>query len=291
MLRRMSFTLDHVGIVSREMAGMRAAFHALGFFLTEPDELMGAAADGTRRSLGQASCHAVLPSGYIELSAVHSSDPAHHLASYLRTGPGLHILALGTDDIAAANKFCATSGLPCTAVSHATREIHYGDRHGAARFEWFMLAPAAAPEGLVCVVHNHTPELVYQSAVTAHANGATRLAGLAIACVDPAATARRYERLLGAVAARHASAQGSEWRISILGGELVFVTADAAARRFGVRRGSDGDHFAAILVAVADLGVAAALLNEHGVPYQAAAGRLILAAAHAGGAGLELLQD
>jgi Glyoxalase-like domain len=202
MLAIMNISLDHLGVVSAQRNSLRHIYLRLGFDVTEPEELLASDSQGRRSSLGQSSCHAVMHQGYIELSEVYSGDPAHHLAAYLQRGPGLLILALGTDDIGSAYRQCQSAGLACSEVRWATRPISYGERHGAARFEWFMVDAQHAPDGLVCVVRNHTPELVYQRQVMQHPNGAVALRGLVVACRDVDAAADRYARITGAAIER-----------------------------------------------------------------------------------------
>ena len=83
-------TLDHVGFVVSDLGRLVAAMRRLGFSITEPRELMRVdPATGERVSLHQQSCHAVFGTGYVELSAVPSDDPAHHLAAWRARGDGL----------------------------------------------------------------------------------------------------------------------------------------------------------------------------------------------------------
>jgi hypothetical protein len=191
--------LDHVGMVATDMAPMLDAFRRLGFAPTEPRPLLGRDPEtGETVPLGQSSAHLVFRSGYVELSAVHSASPSHHLAPWLRAGPGLHILAFGTNDTGAAHARCADQGLAPLPLRQASREIAYGERHGEARFEWFMLPPAATPEALVCFVRQVTPELVFQPAVQRHGNGTSALAGVYLVCDEPDALAARYAAVTGA---------------------------------------------------------------------------------------------
>lgn len=218
-------SLDHVGLVGRSLEPLLAAGRRLGFAPTPPKPLMGRdPATGEARPLGQSSAHLVFGSGYVELSAVHSASPDHHLAHWLSRHEGLLILALGVDDIEVAHARCRAAGLPVTPVAGASRAIEYGNRHGEARFQWFMLAPAASPEGLVCCVRNLTPELVFQPAVQAHPNGAAGLAGLYIASDHPAPALARLAAVTGAAPAGD--------RLDLRGGWLRVMTPAALEARF-----------------------------------------------------------
>jgi hypothetical protein len=192
--------LDHVGMVAKDLAPMLDAVRRLGFCPTEPRPLLGRdPATGATVPLGQSSAHLVFGAGYVELSAVHSSSSSHHLAPWLRAGPGLHILAFGAGDARDAHARCESAGLAPLPLRQASREIAYGERHGEARFEWFMLPPAETPEALVCFVRQVTPELVFQPAVERHDNGASALEGVYLVCEKPEALATRYAAMTGAM--------------------------------------------------------------------------------------------
>lgn len=273
-------TLDHVGFVSRDLERLRAAFASLGFFLTVPQPLMARGADGSSRTLDQSSCHAVLESGYIELSSVRNAAPDHHLARYARGGDALVILAFGVDDVAAAGEGCRRRGIAATAPSQAARRINYGSLHGEARFCWCMVEPDDAPEGLTCFVRNETPELVYQTEVQQHPNTAVALHEIAIASEDPPATAARYGAILGLDAIHR-------------GAEYSFVFDDTAVRVIGFENlehlaGSrverTAGHFAVLTVGVRDLDMTRGVLVSCGTPFIDRRAELLVPSASAGGA-------
>lgn len=255
-------SLDHIGYVAPSLDPLRDGFERLGFRTTEPRELMGVdGATGATVSLRQRSCHAVLQRGYVELSAVETDDPRHHLAAYLRSGAGLHILALGSGAVAAEHARCVAAGIGTTAPARAARRIEYGERHGEARFEWFMFAPHESPEGLVCYAANLTPELVYQRSVMGHANGALALIEVCLLAGDVGAVRRRYARLLGLEARERCG--HSEFGLD--GGRLSIVDAQGFERRFGVHPTGAAGRFSAAIVRVGDLAQCERLLHERGV--------------------------
>ncbi len=190
-------SIDHVGIVGREVAAMQAAFERLGFITTPPKLLMQAdPKTGERRSLQQLCSHAVLEQGYVELSTLEGGEVEHPVAAYVRRQRGLEIVAFSSADIEADAERCRAAGLEPSPVAVATRDVAYGSRRGAAQFHWFTLAARSAPEGLVCFVHNHTPELVFQHEVMGHPNTASAMTGATIVSAEPERTARLYRVLL-----------------------------------------------------------------------------------------------
>ena len=263
-----SLSLDHVGYVAESLPRLRATMQRLGFAPTEPALLMRANPEtGALESLQQQSCHAVFGRSYIEFSAVMTDDPSHHLAVYRARGDGLHILALGTMDVAATQARCVREGVPVTPPARAARQIDYGGLHGEARFEWFMAQPASAPEGLVCWVRNLTPQLVFQSAVSQHPNGALDVIEVQVEAPDLAAAAARYGRWLGVTPVH--SDDG-----------LVFELEGGRLRlRVGKR-----ERFAGLVVRVRQLATCEALLRTASLPYRAEPGRLTVPEAAAGGA-------
>lgn len=264
-------TLDHVGYVAADLGALRAELQRLGFAPTEPRELLGVdAATGVARPLGQRSCHVVLGRGYIELTSVDNPSPTHHLATWLARGAGLHILALGSESIAQEQARCAAARLAVTAPAHASRRIEYGERHGDARFEWFMFAPRETPEGLLCYAHNQTPELVYQPSVQQHPNGAEALTEVVLLCADLGAARARWQRLLG-VAPQGGS---HELRFELGGGDVTLCDVSGCRARFGALAPdtASGDRFVASVVSVRDLGACAQRI----VPLHAAGGALLV---------------
>jgi hypothetical protein len=255
-------SLDHVGYVGRSLEALRAGMERLGFATTEPRDLMGVDdATGRAMPLRQRSCHAVFERGYVELSAVETDDPRHHLAVYRQRGDGLHILALGSAAIAAEHARCVAAGIGATALAQAARRIEYGERHGEARFEWFMFKPDESPDGLVCYAANLTPELVYQRSVMAHPNGACGLAEVCLLTDEVSAGAARYARLLGFAGREHAG----QHEFALDGGRLSILDARGFESRFGVSPSGAPGRFAATVVSVRDAAACERLLRERGV--------------------------
>lgn len=221
-------SLDHVGLVGSSITEMRQAWMDAGFFVTAPEELMAFdPTTGERVSLDQHSCHVILERGYIELTAVTTVTPRHHLYPWIRRDVSLGIIALGTDDIDAEHVRLIEAGVPVGPIATATRPIHYGARRGDALFRWFAINAASTPEALVCFVRNERPELVYQPEVQQHPNGARTLDSLIICSHDPAATAARYATYTGAAAIE----SGPGLIQCTLGPGVVWVGTPAALRK------------------------------------------------------------
>jgi hypothetical protein len=189
----------------------------------------------------------------------------------------LHILALGVADVAAQCAASKAAGLPVTVPARATRAIEYGSRHGEARFEWAMLDATFTPEGLICWVHNLTPELVYQNEVMRHPNGASALAELWIETRDPEAFSQRHESWLRALSPVGEAVRVLDREQLNLALGVALPLASATTSRF-----------AALVVAVADRNAAAALLRSAAVVFHETQKGLVIPAAEACGAVLIL---
>lgn len=259
--------LDHAGLAVGDLARVRAAFGRLGFTVTEPRDL-SARANGVSRPLGQSNAHIVFEDTYLELTAVATPSPAHHLAGYGGRYEGLQILALRTDDLLQGHARAKGAGACPGAIAEARRPIDYGagGRRGEAGFEWFAVAPGYSPEGLTCLMRHLTPELVFQSAVQRHTNGACDLEALWVVSPQPAAAAARLAELADA------GTEATDWghRVSLGHGRIEFATAASFAHCFPGARAPAAASFAGVSIRVADIGVVQRLLEAAAVPYRMA---------------------
>ena len=285
----MAALLDHAGFVGRDMTRMRAAFTRLGFSPTEPRALSRLEA-GRSVPLGQSSAHIVFGDTYLELSAVETDSPTHHLAGYAGRYEGLHILALRDAELQAAHAAAARVGAAPMPIAEAAREVDYGagSRPGLARFEWFALPQADSPEGLTCLMRHLTPELVFQPAVQRHANGALALDAVWVTSAAPEAAARRFAGWSGG----RVEPAGRGFRVA-LGqdrGRIEVVDPQAFASHFDGAQPPAEASFAALTLRVADLAATRALLESRGVPHGSSpSGGPWVAGTEAAGAVLEFV--
>jgi catechol 2,3-dioxygenase-like lactoylglutathione lyase family enzyme len=270
--------LDHVGLAARGLDDLAGRYRALGFSPTEPRPLMRfEPATGGRLPIGQSSAHLVFESGYVELTQIDGAARDHHLAPWVARHFGLHILAIGVDDITAAHERCTSAGVPVRPPARASRAIEYGSRHGEARFEWFMLEPAASPEGLLCLVRHQTPGLVHQREVESHPNGALALEGVYVVTNEPLEVERRIGIVAGARPAEDGSiALGRCW--------IRLLPPDGFATRFPGAHVPSAPCLAGFAIRVADLRRARAAVAPGLVaPAPVPGGGFWVDATHAGG--------
>ena len=283
-----SVSLDHVGYVGADLAELVRGARRLGLMATEPEALLTRNnATGKVDSLQQQSCHVVMPASYLELTAVASEDPAHHLAAWRSRGTGAHILALGAVDLEGVWQQCALAGLRPTAIARARRPIRYGATHGDAEFDWFMLPATVFSAALLCVVRNRTPSLVYQVDVMEHPLRPIALDEVSIVVSNPARTLARQLSWLGD--ADLIQEDGCEIPLQV--GRVSLLSAAAAGMRWGERfagpRWAAGG-LAAVILRVADLALAHKYLQSAGVAVTRVGDELRIRSHDANGAVLAL---
>ncbi len=277
--------LDHVGFASRALSPQLEAFRRAGFAPTDPRPLLGHdPRTGESVPLGQDSAHLVFEHGYVELTAVPDPATGNHLEPFLARYEGLHILALHADDLSGVHARLAAAGWPVTAIAPAQRAIEYGDHHGTARFEWFMVAPEAVDAGLVCVMRGLTPELVYQPAVQSHPNTARALREVVIATGALARTASLYEAITGA---RPVKVDDS--LVFALGDDRVrLVSTSALPPEYHAAAPGGEPGLVGVTIEVDSLPAAARALSAAGLQPTVLAGDLVIDPGDAVGAALRL---
>ncbi len=181
-----NIALDHVGVVTRDLAALATQYERLGFTLTP----LARHADGR---IGN-RC-AMLRDSYIELLAVVDPAPTSAtLERFLARHPGVHILAFSVMDPLAEVARLQRAGVAAPAVTHFERSISDGSSE-MARFDLIQLPDQ--PEGRFNLVHHQTPDLLWQDRFLHHPNNAVSLHSVELTVAEPLATAARLSRLLG----------------------------------------------------------------------------------------------
>jgi hypothetical protein len=256
--------LDHVGVVTRDLAVLAAQYEDLGFTLTP----LARQTDGR---IGN-RC-AMLHRSYVELLAV--VDPNANSATldrFLARYAGIHILAFAIDDPQAALARLRRADVAALSVAHFDRPIDDLDPAAArARFELIQLPDQ--PEGRINLVRHLTPAALWQQRFLRHANNATTLDEVTLVVAEPAETAARFSRLVGSVVIPDTACG---FALDLAHGRVRLLPSDADAPTVpcivGLRiRTSDGN--AAIR----------RLLVERGIPHRSRDNALIVPAAAAGG--------
>jgi len=186
--------IDHTGLAVEDLDAAAAFFRRLGFVLTPREALTRPGPDGTHVPSGADNHVFMLRRGYQEIIAITDPDSGHMLIPRLGMYRGVHIVVLGTDDADGLRARLAADGVEVGPCMTWGRAVQGG---GEARFRFFMYAPAAAPEAVLCAVQHLTPEVLRPEALLHHPNGAEALDGVTLHVADPAEAEARYARLLG----------------------------------------------------------------------------------------------
>lgn len=182
--------LDHVGIVTRDLAALAVQYEHLGFTLTP----LARHSDGR---IGN-RC-AMLHRSYMELLAVIDSNAnSATLDRFLARYAGIHILAFTIGDPPAALARLRRANVEAPSVAQFDRPIDDLDPAGA--HAWFELIQMPdQPEGRINLVRHLAPDALWQQRFLRHANNATTLDEVTLAVAEPSETAARFSRLVGCV--------------------------------------------------------------------------------------------
>ena len=254
-------TIDHVVIVVDGLAPAAETYRRLGFTLS-PRGVHSAA-------LGTSNHTIMLARDYFELLAVES--PTERNSEWRRViagGGGLAGVAMTTQDPHAAHAHWLTTGLSPEAPIKVARAVPRPDGSTLeARFEVVSLdeIPDAGLRVFVC--SQPTREAVWIPELVTHANTATAIRRLVLACPDPERSAAQWQRALPA-ARRLAGGDG--------------LTLDTGRHQIVLVPGNSGKvRPVGIDYVVAELPVCRRVLAHAKVPYADMGSRLIVPAASA----------
>ena len=282
-------TIDHVGVVARDIAALRATYLKLGFAVTAATPLMQPGPDGKGEvSLGQLSAHVVFPSSYLELTAVRHPGQGNHLDKWLERREGLHILAFHSADAAGSYRELSANGLVLPPIRNASRRVNAGGVSGVAQFKWFELPDSIAREGFACVVQHLTPDMVFVPTLTHHANGARGIRSVFVVVDDMEAAFTRYRLLPGTQ--RRSFAVGRS--IVMKHQQLIVVDTKGFGALFTGLKPMVAPALGGVSLTVADISVTRRVLGDAGVPFQVWGEKsLWVAPDHAGGAVLVFVDE
>jgi len=227
-----TLNVDHVAHFVPHIDAASAALEQLGFTLTpfsaqsyrpEPGGPLVPAGSGNR-------C-VMLEQGYLEFLTPTGDTPvATQLRTAIQRYVGAHLVAFGTSSPEADYGRIDKAGFKPLPPVDLQRQIGTETGESTARFTVVRVPPGAMAEGRIQYCQHHTPELVWQSRWTAHANRAAGLAGVILHVADAQEAAQRYARYSGLLA----QLSGSVWRLSTARGYLIFVDKDTLHRRLGL---------------------------------------------------------
>jgi Glyoxalase-like domain len=265
--------LDHVGLFVPQMERAADALARLGFRLTPLSPQRHRLAPGQPLvPAGTANRLAMLREGYVEiLTPVADTAVARQLREAIERYAGLHLIAFGAGDAAAAQALLAGAGFAPQPVIHLERTVATRTGEGTVRFSVVRVPPGTMAEGRVQYCEHRTPELVWQERWLEQPNRARALAGLVLCVADPAEAAARHGRFVG----RSPRRAGERFVLGLERGSLIFTDPPGLARLLPGTEVPGLPFMAALALTTDDLAATRALLARNGIAIsQIAAGAI-----------------
>lgn len=226
--------IDHVAHFVPHIDSASSALEQAGFTLTpfsaqshrlEPGGPLVPAGSGNR-------C-VMLREGYLEFLTPTADTPiAQQLRAAIHRYTGLHLIAFGSADAEADHARLEKNGFAPLPTVALQRQIGTEQGEETARFSVVRVPPGTMAEGRIQYCQQHTPQWLWQTRWTAHANAARGLAAVIICVADPQEAAQRYARFTGLLAQ---ISNDDQWRINTQRGALLFVSPDQLQRSLGLR--------------------------------------------------------
>lgn len=275
-------SINHVGMMVRDLADATARYEAMGFLLTPFSPHSGAWKPGEKvQSLGSGNRCVMFTNNYLEILA--SSDPAvpsPRLAAYLRHHQGAHIICFGTQQPEVVDARLRASGIETSGVIPLQRDIDTEEGTRTAKFQRVQFAPQDSPEGYIQAAHHLTPAYIHQPRYIRHPNWCTMLSNVYLVVDDVAEFASRYERYTG-MAARLDNAV-AEFRFALCG-VLTLLTPQRALAVLPETLHPPIPGVAAVAFHCPGLDLQRKRLMDAGIYFAEAAGRVIVPAELANG--------
>jgi len=277
------FSLDHLGVAVADLDAAAAQYRRLGFQLTDRGyHTLPPPTSGAERPLVGTGNHcAMLRRGYLELIGV--TDPAYRgrLRADIARHEGIHVVAFGTGDSAAAAHAFAAAGLGAPSPQILERPVGAGGESAVARFEIVNIPEQLLPEGHFFAIRHATPELLWKPALMSHPNGALDLKALTVAVADPDDFARRLGRALST-----APVAGDGLTLTLSAGQVRVVDGDWVTAHV-LTPAPTLPLIVGLTLTVADLSRTSSLLERNGIAARRSGGSLMVDPGQACGAFIE----
>jgi hypothetical protein len=193
--------LDHVGHFVVDAEAATRALARAGFAPTPISVQVNPDPDGgAPRLTGTSNVTAMFARGYIEVLFKTSDTPlAREFDAGLARHPGVHIVAFGVADAAAAHRRLAESGFRVRPLVEMQRAVDAGGQPVTAAFTIARVEMGEMPEGRIQILTHRTEPLIWQPRWLSHPNGARALTRILVAVADVAEAVRRFGRFTGRV--------------------------------------------------------------------------------------------
>jgi hypothetical protein len=260
--------LDHVGHFVRDPQAAAAALARAGFAPTPKS--VQVAPDGGPTGTGNVC--AMLARGYVEV-LFKTADTAlgREFEAALARHSGIQLAAFAVADAAAWHRRLGEAGFRTRPIAPFRRPVDTESGASTAAFTVARVEPGEMAEGRIQMLTHHTEDAVWQPRWLDHPNGATGLAGIAIAVADVDEAAARFARFTQRPAMRTRAGQA----VQLDRGRIDLVTRDAFAAALPEIAIPALPFIGACAVTVASLEIVEAILRDGGLPCRRAGDALI----------------
>ena len=278
--------IDHLVIPARDLTAQAELYRRLGFQVGARNRHPW----GTENHIVQVDGAFLELIGLGEGFGAPAPEPgvfsfAGFVAAFLTRREGLAMLVLRSQDAEADRRRFKAEGLGDFARFDFARKARRLDGSEVdVAFSLAFAASPALPEAGFFVCQQRFPENFWSRAAQVHPNGASGIAGIAIAHENPREAADFLARFVGAGAARR---EGEGFVVEADGALIECRPRAALAERYGASAFRPaGPPIALARIAVADLAATRALLEAGGAAFRQRGGALVVGAGEAMGAAL-----
>ncbi len=191
--------LDHVGVGIRNLDRGRDAYARLGFQLTARSIHSGArTTGGPVEPWGSGNHCAMFRDGYLEILGLTDPNMYSSLKDMVARYEGLHIVAIGCGRADEAYAEFVKAGAPVEAPRALERDAAFGkgDKETRrARFRNMYVDRQKFIEARFIFIEHLTRDVLWQSHLLDHPNGALGIDAVYFVVPDPEATARKFAPL------------------------------------------------------------------------------------------------
>lgn len=213
--------LDHVGVAVRSLDRGRDAYARLGFKLAPRSFHSGSRVPGAPVEVWGSGNHcAMFREGYLEIIGLTDSEKYSSVKEMVERYEGLHIVAIGCESVDAAREVLLKRGVPVEGARSLERDAAFGDRDEEtrrAKFRNCYVDRQKFSEARFLYIEHLTREVIWQTHLLEHPNGAVAIEEVYFAAADPKSTAVKLAALLPSPArGRFYVMTGAEWKFSPL---------------------------------------------------------------------------
>ena len=283
-----SLELDHLGMLTRDLAVAAHAMQRLGFCMAPPSHHCEQLSVGTREKTGTANQCIMFRRGYIEvLSIVDHARYSGWISGALNRYEGLHVIGFGHDDLRGLIANLTARG-QTPLVRRLTRSVEIAGEERSASFTILFHNDTEFPEGRFVTMQHHTRDVLWHPSLLDHPNSALALAGVTLVCDDPGEFLGRVTAWTGSASARRV---GRALHVDLPGAVIEAMTTRDARDIYGSALPSSSPPIVGMTVAVASLPTTARYLAQQDVAHRRTDSGLLIGAPDACGAFIHFIEN